>query len=79
MLAVVGAGLEQRHLELRVLAQARGDDGAGGAAAHDDVVVLGDRVLGRQVLIGHVFCFLSGGSGQCVRGNHPETAGSVFS
>src|SRR5699024_7962234 len=65
VLQVGGARLEQGHVDVRVLAQAGGQGGAGGAAADDEVVELGKGVLGGEVLCGHVCCVLSiGGAGE---------------
>ena len=79
MVQVVVPGFDQGHRDVRVLAEAGGDDGAGRPASHDDVVVFGDQVL-RHGLVEHaVLLLLSAGHGSghfC--GNQPVTAGSVF-
>lgn len=71
---VRGAGLQERDLHGRVLAEAGGDHGSGGAPAHDDVVVGGHRVLGHlgswavgcrdghRILLGHGAFFLGSGA-----------------
>jgi hypothetical protein len=42
---IIGAGFEQHHAAIGVLAQPGGEDRPGGASTNDDVIVIHDRLI----------------------------------